>query len=62
MFSECLVDLQGMGMSNLSWECQMCQLGCFGMTVTASLFPSWTVHIMRLPFAVRSGLHHVGNA
>ena len=62
MFSEGLVDLQGMGMSNLSWECQMCQLGCLGMTVRASLFPSWTVHKMRVSFAVLSGLNLIGNA
>ena len=62
MFSECLVDLQGMGMRNLSWECQLCQLGCFGMTVRGSLFPSWTVYIMRLPFAVLSKLNLIGNA
>ena len=55
MILEGLVDLQRMGMSYLSWECQMCQLGCFGMMVTASRFTSWTVHIMRLPCAVLQG-------
>lgn len=62
MISEGLVDLQLMGMNYLSWECQMCQHGCFGMMVTASLFFFMDCPYNASSVCCASGLNHIGNA